>query len=205
MAMLNVILVSEEKIKSYTNLNTNLSPAELVSYIWDAQNIMVPNYIGGTYYNALRNRYEAGTINAADEYLLDNYIGPMLCNFGFYYASTFIQYRAYNKGILKGTSENGETMDLEELKFYQSRIKNIAESYAAQMLIYLKTHPEDYPEYLAPNLRDGELPDRKSPYTGGIVLPHQQYARDARFAKYYRGNGTFPGYGDNYFDGPNSI
>lgn len=205
MAALNTLLISEEKIKSYTNLNTNLSPAELSCYIFDAQNIMIPNYLGGTYYNALRDRVEAGTINAADEYLLDNFIGPMLCNFGFYYASTFIQYRAYNKGILKGTSENGETMDLEEIKFYQSRIKSIAESYAANMLIYLKTHPQDYPEYLAPNLRDGELPDRKSPYTGNIVVPHQQYARDQRFAKAFRGNGRYPGYDDCYYDGPNSI
>ena len=38
---LDVLFVSEEKLKSYTNLNTNLSPADLQPYVWDAQNIMI--------------------------------------------------------------------------------------------------------------------------------------------------------------------
>ena len=58
-----------------------------------------------------------GTLTSADEYLLDQYISPMLCNWALYYATTFLNFRLYNKGILKGTSENGETLELDELKF----------------------------------------------------------------------------------------
>jgi hypothetical protein len=189
---LDVLFVSEEKLKSYTNLNTNLSPADLQPYVWDAQNIMMPHYLGGTYYNALKDRVRSGELTESDEHLLDNFIGPYLCNYGFYLATTFLQFRSYNKGILKGTSENAETLDLDELKFLQSQIKNIAESYAGQMVNHLITHPNEYPLYNQANTKDGELPDRTSPFTANIVVPGLPYASQQRMLRY--GNG-YPGLG----------
>lgn len=193
---LDILLISEEKIKNYTSLNTNLSPADLTPYIFDAQNITLPNYIGATYYNALKDRVYNGTLTAADEYLLDQFIGPMLCNWGFYYATTFINFKTYNKGILKGTSENGETIDLNELKFLQSQIKNIAESYSDQMTYWLIQNSTDYPLYNAPNSKDGYLPDKSSAYTTNLVTPNYPYAGSQRAIRAY-GNG---GYG-NYMGG----
>ena len=177
---LDVLLVSEEKIKAYTNINTNVSPAELQPYIFDAQNILLPNYLGATYYMALKERVSNGTLTAADEYLLDQYIGPMLCNWGFLYSSTFIQFRTYNKGILKGTSENGETIELDELKFLQSQIRNIAEGYTQQMVYYLVQNSTDYPLYNSPNSLDGQLPDKNNAYTVNTVIPHYPYAINQR-------------------------
>lgn len=197
---LDILLVSEEKIKSYTNLNNNLSPAELQPYIFDAQNIMIPHLLGGTYYLALKERVEEGKLTDADIYLLDNFISPYLCNYGFYLASTFIQFRSYNKGILKGTSENGETLELDELKFLQSQIKNIAESYAGQMVNYLITHSEQYPLYSNPDTKDGELPDRTSPFTANIVIPGLPYASQQRVSRY--GNRRNSYYGPCGYDLP---
>ena len=68
---LDVLFVSEEKLKSYTNLNTNLSPADLQPYVWDSQNVYMPHFLGGTYYNALKDRVRNGTLTAADEFLLE--------------------------------------------------------------------------------------------------------------------------------------
>jgi hypothetical protein len=198
MANPDVLLISEEKIKAYTNLNTNLSPEDLQPFIWDAQNILLPNYLGATYYNALKSRIVDGTLTAADEYLLDNYIGQMLCNWGFYYSTTFIQYRSYNKGILKGTAESGQPLDLDELKFLQSQIKNIAEGYTQQMILYLLTHSTDYPLYNSPDSNDGPLPDKSNPYTTNIVIPSYPYAYQQRFI---RRNGYGNGYGGYYSDG----
>lgn len=168
---LDVLLVSEVKIKSYTSINTNLAPTDLVPHIFNAQNILLPNYIGATYYYALKERILNATLTADDTFLLDQYISPMLCNWGFYYATTFISYRAYNKNILKGTSENGEALTLDELKFLQSQIKNIAESYSNQMVNYLMTHSGNYPLYSAPSSLDGQLPSKSIAYTSNIVIP----------------------------------
>ena len=198
---LDVLFVSEEKLKSYTNLNTNLSPADLQPFVFSGQQIMMPHYLGGTYYNALKDRVRNGTLTVSDEHLLDNFIGPYLCNYGFYLATTFIQFRSYNKGILKGTSENAETLDLDELKFLQSQIKNIAESYAGQMVNHLITHPTDYPLYNQAVSRDGELPDRSSPFTANIVVPSAAYASRQRMG-YGGGYGGFGYWANGSFIGP---
>lgn len=200
----NILFISEEKIKSYTNLNTNISPAELTPYILDAQNILMPNLLGGTYYEALKGRIDAGTLTTADEYLLDNYIGQILCNAAFGYASTFLAYRPYNKNILKGTSENGEPVSLDELKFLQSQLKMIWESYAQQMVLYLNTHLQDYPEYVNPKLEDGQYPDKMTPYTTNIVMPHMPYARDQRIARSLRDGRNGYGWGYWGWDAPNT-
>lgn len=195
----DVLMVSEEKLKAYTNLNTNLSPADLVPYVWDAQNVLLPNYLGGTYYNALKDRIVNGTLTQADTTLLDNFIGPFLCNSAFLYATTFVQYRAYNKGIMKGTSESGQPLDLDELKFMQSQIKNIAEAYANQMVLHLVANSQDYPLYLQPNSEDGPMPDRANPYTTPIVIPNYPYAYSQRF--YYGNRGGYGYAGGQYYDG----
>lgn len=189
-----ILLISEEKLKSFTVLNTNLSPEDLTPHVFNSQNIMLPNYLGSTYYNALKERVIEGTLTAADEYLLDQYIGPLLCNWALYYASTFLNFRLYNKGILKGTSENGETIDLDELKFMQSQIKLIAESYSDQMVYWIRQNSTQYPLYNSPNSLDGYLPDKMSAYTTNLVTNHYPYAATQRLTKRYR-NGGYGYYG----------
>jgi hypothetical protein len=169
--MQQVLFVSEERLKAYTSLNTNLSPADLQPYVFDAQMIYASHYLGGTYYNVLRDRVETGTLTAADENLLDVFLGPCLLNFAFYMALPFVWARSYNKGVMKATSESGESLELDELKFLQNSIKSIAESYAGQLVNHLLTRPNLFPEYNNSLVKDGEIPDRSSPFTGSIVVP----------------------------------
>jgi len=184
-----VLFVSEERLKSYTSLNTNLSPEDLQPYVFDAQNIMMPHYLGGTYYNTLRDRVSAGTLTAADEDLLNTFIGPYLCNYAFYMCLPFVWARSYNKGVMKATSESGVSLELDEFKFLQSQIKSIAESYAGQMVNHLITHPQEFPIYSSQSrIADGELPDRSSPFTANIVVPGMGYGNGNRRRAGFYGN-----------------
>lgn len=204
----DILFISEEKLKAFTTLSTNLSPEDLVPHVFNAQNIVLPNSIGQTYYNALKERISEGTLTAADEYLLDQYISPLLCNYALYYASTFVNFRLYNKGILKGTSENGETVDLDELKFLQSQIRMIAESYSEQMTYWLVQNSTDYPLFNSPNSLDGFLPDKGPKYTSNLVTPHTMYAGSQRIARAYRNGGygytDGEGYNAGCYNLPNS-
>lgn len=197
--MQQVLFVSEERLKSYTSLNTNLSPEDLQPYVFDSQAIMLPHYLGATYYNALRDRVAAGTLTAADENLLDVYIGPYLTNYAYYMALPFVWARSYNKGVMKATSESGVSLELDEFKFLQSQIKSIAESYAGQMVNHLITHPNEFPLYNQARIKDGELPDRSSPFTANIVVPGLGYG--VRRLNGYYGNGFGGGYWGGLYNG----
>ena len=186
--MQQVLFVSEERLKSYTSLNTNLSPADLQPYCFDAQMIYCPHFLGGTYYNALRDRVEAGTLTAADENLLNVFLGPMLVNYSFYIALPFVWARSGNKGIMRATSESGVSLELDEFKFLQQSIFNIAEAYAGQMVNHLITHPQEFPLYNQARIADGELPDRSSPFTANIVVPGMGYGNGNRRRAGFYGN-----------------
>jgi len=199
----DVLMISEEKLKSYTSINFNLSPADLTPYIFDAQQIYLQNYLGATYMKALKQRIQAGTLTSADQTLLDDYIGPMLCNWAMYMAMPFMKYRMYNKGILSGTSENGETIGLDELQFLMNQAQNIAENYTRRMQEWLFQHPTDYPLWNAPNVQDGQLPDKGNNYYKNLVTPHYPYAYSKRFAKRY-GRYPYDSYGPDCYNLPTS-
>jgi len=174
------LFVSEEKLKYFTSVNQNVSPNDLVPYILQAQDIYLQGYLGTTYYNSLKSKVLAGTVSGPDQYLMDNYIGSALCNWGLSMALPFLKYKIFNKSVLSPKSETADSITLEELKFLQNECRNTAETYSKRLIEWMRNHPADYPLYIAPNVLDGELPQRGNPYFGNIVTPHQPYAYKRR-------------------------
>ena len=168
MAVYNVLMISEEKLKSYTSIHESVSPDELVPYILQSQDLYLQNYLGATYYQQLQAQITAGTVTTANRFLLDNYIGNLLCNYAMYHALPFLKYKVFNKSILSPSSETAENIQLDELKFLQNEVRSVAENYTKLMQIFLQNNPNDYPAYTSPQPLDGLTPDRKTPFFGGL-------------------------------------
>lgn len=202
------LFVSEEKIKAFSSINQNVSPADLIPYILQAQDIYLQNYIGATYYMQLKKQVLENTVSANNQFLLDNYIGQALVNWGLMMALPFLKYKIYNKSVLSPTSENADSITLEELKFLQDQCRNTAETYTKRMIEWMVLHPGDYPAYIAPNVLDGQLPERGTPYYNGLVTPKRPYAFKKRQLLSNRDAG-YLGWYDNGMDciecGPNSV
>lgn len=202
------LFVSEEKLKYFTSVNQNVSPNDLVPYILQAQDIYLQNFIGATYYQSLKSKVLAGQITGPDQYLMDNYIGSALCNWGLMMALPFLKYKIFNKSVLSPKSETADSITLEELKFLQNECRNTAETYTKRMIEWMVLHPGDYPDYITPDVLDGQLPDRGNPYHNTIVTPHQPYAYKKRIAYTNRDLANI-GYYNNGMDclecGPNTI
>lgn len=175
-----VLLISEDKVKSFTSINFNVSPEDLVPYMYDAQQIYCYNFLGGTYYQALQTRILNSTLTNDDAYLLDNFVGPMLCNYALMMALPFLKYRVYNKGVLSGKSENADSITLEELQWLQNQVRDVAQNYTQRMIEYLRQRPTQYPLYNAPNLQDGQLPDKTNGYSDQLTIPKSPYAYNQR-------------------------
>jgi pantoate--beta-alanine ligase len=73
-------------------------------------------------------------------------------------------------------------------KFNPAQIKSIAERYAGQMVNHLITRPQEFPLYNRALIKDGELPDRSSPFTANIVVPGMGYGNGNRRRAGYYGN-----------------
>jgi hypothetical protein len=213
MAQKLALLVSEEKLKAFTSINQNVSPADLIPYILQSQDIVLQNYIGATYYIELKNQVVAGTVSSDNQFLLDNYIGNALCNWGLFYALPFLKYKIFNKSVVSPTSENSDSITLEELKFLMEQVRSAGETYMKRMIEWMVLHPGDYPAYVAPRVLDGQLPERGNPYFGSLVTPKQPYAwkkrtmvgtRDSANVGWYGGTEGCEPYGMNFYQAPNS-
>lgn len=211
MAQKLALLVSEEKLKAFTSINQNVSPADLIPYILQAQDIVLQNYIGATYYIQLKNQVVTGTVSPDNQFLLDNYIGSAMCNWGLFYALPFLKYKIFNKSVVSPTSESSESITLEELKFLMEQVRSAGETYIKRMIEWMVLHPGAYQAYVAPQVLDGQLPERGNPYFAALVTPKQPYSwkkgtmvgtRDSANVGWYGGVEGCEPFGMNFYQAP---
>lgn len=168
---MNVLFISEQKLKSATALHTNVEPQDLLPAVQQAQDIYVQGLMGTTWYNALKTRIVAGTETSSEETFLNDYVAPMLANYALYQAFPTLSYKIFNKSVLQPTSEESAPATLEQIKYVRDSVMNTAEFYRERALEYLKQNETLFPEYLNPDTSDGMAPDKFNDYYGGLVVP----------------------------------
>jgi len=184
-----VIFVSEERIKAYTQMHENVQVQDLVPSILQSQDIYLQPMIGTRFYNTLKSKILANTLNANETILVADYIAPYIMNWGFAMAMPFIKYKVVDKGIVSGTSETASQTTLDELNYLVHKVENTAQFYGQRLREFLFDNPGMFPEYQNPGT-DGMYPDRTSPYFSGLTVPA------------FRGTGVFKyaNYNENGYD-----
>lgn len=183
MAVNEVLLVSEEKIKAFTTINENVSPQLLIPHILNAQNTYLVNLLGSTFLKDIYLQVRTNSVTVLNKYLLDEYIGPVVLNYGLMMAIPFLNYKILNKSIMVPKSETAENIDLDEVKYLVTEVRNVADQYAMLLQRYLFYHMNDYPLWNTANMRDGVLPDKGSPFVSPLTIPHYPYAWKKRLAQ----------------------
>lgn len=175
------LFVSEEKLKNFTTVNQNVSPADLVPNILTAQDIELQFYLGSTFYFSLQDQVLNGNVNTDNQFLLDNYISKALIQWGLMRSLPNLKYKIYNKSVLSPTAENADSIDLEELKFLQQQCRDTGNVYATRMVEWIQLHPAAYPVYFSQLVTDGQMPSYADPIYGGLVTSAMPYAWKKRY------------------------
>jgi len=183
MAVNEVLLVSEEKLKAFTTVNENVSPQLLIPYILNSQNTYLVNLIGSSFLKELYLQVKTNTVTEANTYILDEYIGQVVLQYGLMMALPFLKYKILNKSILSPKSETSDSIDLDELKYLVAEVKNTAEQYAMLLQRYLFWHSADYPLWNNALAMDGVIPDRGNVFTSPLVTSHYPYGFKRRLAE----------------------
>jgi len=208
MSLQEVLFVSEEKLKSFTSINNNTSPKDLTPFVLQSQDLYLQNYIGATFYFQLKEQVRTNTVSTANQFILDNYIGGALCNWALQIALPFLKYKIFNKAVLSPTSENSDSVSLEELKFLQEQCRDTAQFYMKRCVEWMTLHPGGYQAYISPNVLDGILPERGNPYYDSLVTPKQPYAWKKKLLVGNRDAANIGWYNTDSFCtecGPNSV
>ena len=175
------LLVSEEKLRAFTAVHASVSPTDLTPHILTAQNLVLQEILGSTFYNQLSKQVVNSSLTTVNRTILDDFIGPALCNLAYYYCLPGLTYKVFQKSVLKPGSESSQNIRLDELKYLREVAMDVAESYLKKLQTYLKNNSSLYPAYSQYVLSDGVAPNKESPFFCGIQTSSKYYNKKQRY------------------------
>jgi hypothetical protein len=106
MSYIGKLLISETKLKNFTNINKNVDMDVLKAEIQIAQDIDVQTILGTKFYQHLLDQiYATGnTFNNDELTLVNDYVAPFLIQTAYFNAIPHIHFRTMNNGIVMGLS-----------------------------------------------------------------------------------------------------
>jgi len=184
--MTSTFIISEAKLREFTDVNDNLDTAFIKNAVREAQDIHLQRIIGTVLYNKLLSDIDADSLAGAYKTLVDDYVQDFLLYAAYYECLLAIYVRPRNNGLLSSTGgENSEsvTRDLYEVK--RQSVENKMQYYAERLVNYIIEKQNSLPELNENNFLYEQYPDYGSQYRSPIVFryqnrgTHYQQARDA--------------------------
>lgn len=148
----NVLLISEDLIKSITNISDNISGDYLFPSIKLAQDIELQETIG-TYLlqyiqELIANNNISNEENEKYKYLLDNYIQPYIAYQTLVYLAPTVSFKIANAGVLRTEDEKMFNVSFNETSKVADYYKHIANSYKYRLQRFLIANYNKYPQLL---------------------------------------------------------
>lgn len=148
--MNKVLFISEDTIRSNSELSDNLWSKPLLPAIRTAQEIYLTEFLGSCLYNKLIDLISTGEIkdpeNEAYRDLLDDYITPFMIERVVADVIPIVGSKIVNLGIIKSTDEHTQNIPADEVdRLTQLHVEKSC-FYAKRMQFFLKTHREAFPE-----------------------------------------------------------
>ncbi len=181
--MTTTLFISENFIRTYGGLETNLDTAFINNAIREAQDIKIQQLTGTLLYNKLIALVDAGTMDdAANSYyktLMNNYIQNALIYASLYYIYDDIYVRPRNNGLL--VADGGTESSSVDRSMYQVK-KQTAENkykfYGELLTDYLIEETDQFPELNA-NTKLYQLnPDMDSRYGSPFAFSQNRQMTD---------------------------
>lgn len=144
----NVLLISEDFIKSNSVLDNNLSGKFLFPAILSAQDIELVQTIGQNLVDALKDMVEDGSIDDNDTYriLLDDYVQPFLLYEVLSKVVIPVSYKIANAGVVNVSDDKVENAEYKTIALLKEYYNNEANVYKQRLQHYLCHNRSMYPE-----------------------------------------------------------
>lgn len=169
------LLISETKLKAFTNINQNVDINLLKANVEIAQDVELQPVLGTKFYDHLLDQITAtgNTFNPDEKILVDDYISKYLIQAAYYQSMAAIQFRVMNRGIVHGDMENATSVDTETFKYLRGIQKQRADFYLMRLQDYLITGrgQNKFPQYNTQSTIDGMVANKQTGYMSSIYLP----------------------------------
>jgi hypothetical protein len=171
----NVLLISEQKLKSQSPIDPNVDSDELRYGIQQAQNIYIQETLGTNFYNEILNQVEDGSIslsaNTYNKELLDNFIQPALVAYSYYIILDNMFVKLVNVGLQQFRSEQSNPVGIKEFQYLKDQARDRAQFLDNLMRRHLVFENWKYPRYTQVTNNGQLIPEFGSPFRTSVILP----------------------------------
>jgi hypothetical protein len=188
----NVLLISETKIKNFTDIDQNVTSQVLLPFIAVVQQTKLEYIIGGKYYKELLEGVINSNLSVNDTNFLEYFAQPMLIHAAAAEAMPSILFRIKNNGIVAG-AEN--TITLKEMEYLQQKYDDRSQFFEQRMIEQIIWNSNLYPSVFNYSTENGMMPHLGKNYFSGVELTN------GRFSGYDIASGMQRA-GIGYYSGP---
>jgi len=169
--MTTTFLISEAKLREFTDINNNVDTALIKNAIREAQDIGLQAIIGTLLYEKLLSDVDSSSLTGAYQTLVDDYIQDYLLYAAYWYALDSIYLRSRNNGLIQPNGgENSDAADRSLYNMKRQSVQNKMEYYANRLTDYIIEEEASYPELNESNKLYEQNPNYDQKYRAGFVF-----------------------------------
>ena len=171
--MTNTFLISEAKLRQFTDINDNVDTELLKNAVRVGQDIELQRVIGTNLYQSLLTQVDAGPVWTTPNYetLVNDYIQDFLLYAAYYEALEAIYLRPRNNGLLTPTGgENSVNADRSLYDMKRQSVNNKMQYYGERLSNYIAEEQALFPELNSANKIYEQWPDYGIQYRFPVTI-----------------------------------
>jgi len=182
--MTDTLIISETKLRSFSDLNNNVDSKLLTTAIQVAQDIYLQRLISTALYNRIMNDIDNNTLAGDYLTLVDDFIVPFLIYSAYWESLEYVFMRPRNNGLLTPTGgENSVNVDQSLFDKKRQLASNKSQFYGNKLTQYLIQNQAQFPELNNNAEFWKQYPDYQTGYRSPFVFGRwNKYARQANQA-----------------------
>jgi hypothetical protein len=179
--MTDVLLISEAKVRQFTDINNNVDTELIKNNIRIAQDYYLQSTIGTNLYVKLQNDVVSGSLSGYYETLLNDYAQDFILYATYYETLESIYLRPRNNGLLKPNGgENSDPADKDLYLMKRQSVENKMTYYNEKLTNYIIEEEVNFPELSNSDKLYEQIPDYTNKYRNPFVLRKSAYAEWAK-------------------------
>jgi hypothetical protein len=165
----NVLLISENKLKSFTDIDPNVTSSVLLPFIGVVQQTILEYIIGRPYYTQLLDQVQTNTIsaNTVNYNFLNYFVSPLLIWAAYAEALPSIFMRIKNNGIVAAAPQ---TVTISEMTWMQKNASDRSQFFQERMRQEIIFNSQFYPLCFNYTSTQGLFPHLTKNYFSGLHL-----------------------------------
>jgi len=164
------VFITPEYVFKWSQIDDNIDPNLINTYIIKAQDINIQQAIGNSLYVKLMADVAANTLTGYYKTLVDSFIMRAQLDWTVYHALPYINYRFTNKAVSEKSSPTSKPTSLENVQYLREDIRNTAEFLTKRIREYIINNQAQFPEFFYPIPNQLQILPRRNNYFGGVYL-----------------------------------